>query len=79
MRARVIALIGLLAWSGCASLSGSKDQFFVCSYDVVWDAALASVKGRAIQVQDKDKGLVETGGVEMEGTERSYGLLGRGA
>ena len=79
MRARIIALIGLLVWSGCASLSGSKDQFFVCSYDVVWDAALASVKDRAIQVQDKDKGLIETGWVEMEGTERSYGILERDA
>ena len=77
MRARVIALIGLLAWSGCASLSGSRDQFFVCSYDVVWDAALASVKDRTIQVQDKDKGLIETGWVEMEGTERSYGMFDR--
>ncbi len=79
MRARIIALLGLLAWSGCASLSGSKDQFFVCSYDVVWDAALASVKDRPIQVQDKDKGLIETGWIEMEGTERGYGAFGREA
>jgi hypothetical protein len=77
VRARIIALLGLLAWSGCASLSGSKDQFFVCSYDVVWDAALESVKDRPIQIQDKDKGLIETGWVEMEGAERSYGIFNR--
>ena len=77
MRARLIALIGLIAWSGCASLSGSNDQFFVCSYDVVWDAALESVKDRPVQVQDKDKGLIETGWIEMEGTERSYGMFKR--
>ena len=77
MRARIIVLIGILAWSGCASLSGSKDQFFVCSYDVVWDAALASVKDRSIQVQDRDKGLIETGWIEMEGTERGYGAFDR--
>ena len=77
MRVRLIALIGLIAWSGCASLSGSNDQFFVCSYDVVWDAALESVKDRPIQAQDKNKGLIETGWVEMEGTERSYGIFNR--
>lgn len=77
MRARLIALIGLIAWSGCASLSGSNDQFFVCPYDVVWDAALASVKDRSMQIQDKDKGLIETGWIEMEGTGRSYGVFER--
>jgi hypothetical protein len=79
MRARIIALMGLLAWSGCASLSGSKDQYFVCSYDVVWDAALESVKDRPIQVHDKDKGLIETNWIDMEGTDRSYGVFGREA
>jgi coenzyme F420-reducing hydrogenase gamma subunit len=69
MRGRIIALIGLLGCSGCASLSGSEDQFFVCSYDVVWSAALESVKGRPIQVQDMDKGLIETAWIEIEGTE----------
>jgi hypothetical protein len=77
VRAQLIALIGLITWSGCASLSGSNDQFFVCSYDVVWDAALESVKDRPIQAKDKDKGLIETGWVEMEGTERSYGIFNR--
>lgn len=79
VRARIIALIGILAWSGCASLSGSKDQFFVCSYEVVWSAALESVKDRPIRVQDKDKGLIETDWIEMDGTERSYGIFEREA
>jgi hypothetical protein len=77
VQARLIALIGLIAWSGCASLSGSNDQYFVCSYDVVWDAALESVKDRPVQVKDKDKGLIETGWVEMEGQEHSYGIFNR--
>ena len=77
MRASLLALIGSLTWSGCATLSGSNDQFFVCSYDIVWDAALESVKDRPVQVQDKDKGLIETGWIEMEGAERGYGIFDR--
>ena len=77
MRASILTLIASLACSGCATLSGSNDQFFVCSYDIVWDAALESVKDRPVQVQDKDKGLIETGWIEMEGAERSYGMFER--
>src|SRR5262249_16815023 len=77
MRESIIMLLGFLAWSGRASLGGSKDKFFVCPYDVVWDAGLESVKDRPAQVQDKTKGLIETGWVEMEGTERSYGIFDR--
>jgi len=77
MRASILVLTGFFTWSGCATLSGSNDQFFVCSYDIVWDAALESVKDRPVQVQDKDKGLIETGWIEMEGAERSYGMFER--
>ena len=77
MRAIVITLLGSLAWSGCASLSGSEERFFVCSYDVVWDAALESMKDRPVRVHDKEKGLIETAWVEMEGTERPYGVFSR--
>lgn len=66
-----------MACTGCASLSGSKDQFFVCSYDTVWDAAVESVKDRPVQSKDKDKGIIETGWVEMEGSERGYGMFQR--
>jgi hypothetical protein len=77
VRASIITFMALLTWSGCASISGSNDQFFVCSYDVVWNAALESVKDRPMQLQDKDKGLIETGWVEMEGQERPYGMFNR--
>jgi hypothetical protein len=77
MRARTISLIGIFLLYGCASMSGSKDQYFVCSYDIVWDAALQSVKDQPLQLQDKSKGLIETGWVEMEGDERTYGIFAR--
>jgi len=72
-----LVIIGLLMCSGCASMSGAKDQYFVCSYDIAWDAVLESVKDRPIQVQNKEKGLIETNWVEMEGAERAYGMFQR--
>ncbi|MEW6246268.1 MAG: hypothetical protein AB1555_06095 [Nitrospirota bacterium] len=72
-----ISLSIITACSGCATLSGGQDQYFVCSYDLVWETALESVKDRPITVQDKDKGLIETGWVEMKGKDRPYGIFGR--
>jgi hypothetical protein len=77
VRIATLALLVSLTGSGCASLSGSKDQFFVCSFDTAWEAALESVKDRPVQSHDKDKGVIETGWVEMEGQERAYGAFQR--
>jgi hypothetical protein len=67
----------LLVLQGCASLSGSQDQYFVCSYDTVWDTALETMKGYSINSQSKDTGSIETAWIEMEGKERTYGIFGR--
>src|SRR5215510_14603398 len=79
MSVRITALSLFLSLTaiGCASLSGSKGQFFVCPFDTTWEAALESVKDRPLQQQEKEKGLIETGGVETEGKERSYGVFQR--
>lgn len=77
MRIYIALVIGIVTCNGCASLSGSKDQFFVCSYDTVWEAAVESVKDRPPQLKDKDKGIIETGWIEMEGSERGYGMFQR--
>lgn len=77
MRITTLSFLIALIASGCASFSGSKDQFFVCSFDTAWEAALESVKDRPLQQQDKGKGLIETGWVEMEGKDRFYGVFQR--
>src|ERR1700675_3675408 len=74
-----IALVALALLSvGCASLSGSHDQYFVCSYDTVWDAALETMKGKSVAPYDKEKGVIETSWLDVPPTsERSYGILER--
>lgn len=70
-------LLPLLAFSACASLSGSRDVYFVCSYDTAWDTALETMKGYSITSQNKDNGTIETAWIEMEGKERGFGMFNR--
>lgn len=75
---RISSLLAILLWAnGCATLSGNQEYFYVCSYDTVWQAAIDSMKAYSIISQDKDKGMIETAWVEMEGKERSFGAFGR--
>ena len=74
---RPLLFVLVLIMPGCASLSGSHEQYFVCSYDTVWDTALEAMKGYSINVQNKDNGTIETSWIEMEGKERTYGIFGR--
>lgn len=74
---RSFMLLLLLALQSCASVSGSQDQYFVCSYDTVWETTLETMKGYSINAHNKDNGTIETSWVEMEGKERSFGAFGR--
>ena len=70
-------LLALLS-VGCAALSGSREEYFVCSYDTVWDASLETMKGQSVTTKDKEKGLIETNWQEVPPTsERTYGIFGR--
>ena len=73
----LILIFPLITLTACASLSGSRDSSFVCSYDTVWDAAVDTMKGYSITSQDKNSGTIETAWLEMEGTKRPYGLFAR--
>jgi uncharacterized lipoprotein len=75
---RIAMLIFALLSVGCAALSGSREQYFVCSYETVWDAALETMKGHSISTQDKEKGMIETNWQDVPPTsERSFGIFGR--
>ena len=67
----------ILICSACASLSGSHDQYLVCRYDTVWDAALESMKDRPLIRQDKEAGVIETDWTETAVDGRGFGAFGR--
>jgi hypothetical protein len=73
----VVGILALLS-VGCAALSGGREEYYVCSYDHVWDAALETMKGQSVATYDKEKGLIETNWQEVPPTsERSFGIFGR--
>lgn len=75
---RIAMILFALFSVGCAALSGSREQYFVCSYDMVWDAALETMKGQSVAAYDKEKGLIETAWLDVPPTsERSFGIFGR--
>ena len=75
---RITMTFMALLSAGCAMLSGSQEQYYVCSYDTVWDAALDTMKGQSVSTSNKEKGLIETNWQEVPPTsERTYGVFGR--
>ena len=76
MKVFFITILSLLA-SGCATMSGSQEGYYVCSYDLVWDATIDTLKSHSITSQDKTKGAIETAWIEVEGKERTFGAFGR--
>ena len=72
-----LVVLALLSF-GCAALSGSREQYYVCSYDNVWDAALDTMKGQSVSFYDRENGLIETSWMDVLPTsERSFGIFGR--
>ena len=75
--AGLLASWSLIILAGCAAMSGAREQYLVCPYDTVWDAAVTTMKDRPISVQDKAKGLIESSWIEMAAEGRPYGMFGR--
>jgi hypothetical protein len=63
---------------GCALFPKDHyNQYVVCPYDKVWDAASDTMKSFPVKLQNKQTGVIETGWMEMGGQERGYGLFRR--
>jgi len=78
LSARTIGLfLAFSASAGCAWLAGLQERYVVCSYDQAWQASLDTVKDRAVTVQDKDKGLIQTAWLEIPMPGRKYGAFQR--
>ena len=73
----IVCLSFLVLAGGCAAISGSHDHYYTCAYDTVWDAAIDTLKRHSITNQNKEKGVIETAWIEMEGKERTFGAFGR--
>ena len=75
---RIAVIVLALISVGCAALSGSREQYFVCSYDSVWDTTFETMKGQSVLTYDKEKGVIETNWLDVPpASERSFGILGR--
>jgi hypothetical protein len=74
---RLSLLLSFFALIACASLSGGREQHYVCPYDTVWVATSETMKGYSITSEDKNKGTIETAWIEMEGKRRPYGIFSR--
>src|SRR5438046_7736666 len=75
---RTYALLALVAamWiTGCAGLE--KEEYFVCPYDTVWDAAVETMKDRPVVRKDKDGGVIETAWTEMAANGHGFGMFQR--
>lgn len=72
-------LPSVLCVAAVACTSIPRERYASCSYDTIWDAALDAMKERPLTTQNKDKGLIETGWIEMAASERPYGAFGRQA
>lgn len=78
LTSRIAMMIILSICAGCATLSGGREQFYVCSYDAVWDASLEVMKGQSISSSNKGTGLIETAWMDVAPlTERSFGIFSR--
>lgn len=71
------SLLFLVLATGCASVPGLEERYAVCSYDTLWDAAVDTLKDRPVTVKNKDKGVIETGWMEVPVSGRLYGAFRR--
>ena len=54
-----------------------KERYTACPYDTIWEASLEVMKDRQHTTQNKDKGIIETGWIELPASEQPFGAFRR--
>ena len=73
---RIALLIGILGLAGCQSAGSVPTASSGCSFDQVWDTAIASLEGWKLETADKSRGRIETAWLEVASKSRA-GLFER--
>lgn len=69
-----VLLVALLVLPGCQTGPSFPTTTSSCSFDQVWDTAIASFEGARLESADKAKGVVESAWIEVEGRSRAGAL-----
>ncbi len=73
---QIAFLIAILGVAGCQSAGSLPTASTSCSFEQVWDTAIASLEGGKLESADKASGHVETAWLEVASNSRA-GLLER--
>lgn len=73
---RVMLLFAILGPPGCQSTPSLPTASSTCSFEQVWDTAIAALEGGKLVSADKANGRIETAWLEVPSTSRA-GLLER--
>ena len=61
-----LSFVGCLLLSGCMTLAGKPTAFSSCSFEPVWETAIAAMGDVQLQSVDKRAGVLETNWIEVE-------------
>lgn len=69
-----VAILACLFASGCITPAGKPTALSACSFDQVWDNAIAALEDVQLQTADKAAGTLETNWMEVEASTRAGAL-----
>ena len=72
----IALLFAILGLPGCQSTASLPTASSTCSFEQVWDTAIAALEGGRLESGDKAHGRIETAWLEVPGTSRA-GLFER--
>ena len=70
----LIACVVCVVVFGCTTVI--KERYGTCPYETIWQVALDTMKGHSLTTQNKDKGIIETGWLNIPASERTFATYG---